>query len=245
MNEENRCQCSFTTRQEPAGRSASRPAGFYAPITPRAGRAEGYRFGTHPAKHSGDRSASSLALLLFCLLSLSLLFALAASRSEAAAVTASAYRTAMNSGGDESSSGKADDEDLGKLKLVSLPGMLTVFAPSDSPIMPLPMSGSSVEGDLTAKVYAPAGTEVVSVLDGTVKSVTAGGAEGGVVTVSHSGGIEITFYGLRDIRVERGQPVLQRSVLGYTAGDVLRIRITKNGRPVDPSEFFGAAAGLS
>ncbi len=122
--------------------------------------------------------------------------------------------------------------------------MLTVFAPSDNPIAPLPMDRITVDDDLTVKVWAPAGTEVVSILDGTIKSVTEGGAEGGVVTVSHKGGYEVTFYGLRDIRVERGQPVLQRSVLGCTSGDVLRIRITKDGRPVDPTKFLGAAAKL-
>lgn len=241
MSEETRCRCSFTTRNTPAGptpRSLGR-----APASGGSARKPGAAGKAAGRKCSGDRSAASLALLLFCLLSLSLLFALAASRSEAA-VTASAYRTAINSNGDDRST-ERDDDDLGKLKLVRLPGMLTVFAPQDSPIMPLPMDNSAVSGDLTVKVYAPAGTEVVSILDGTVKSVTEGGAEGGIVTVSYTGDVEATFYGLRDIRVERGQPVLQRSVLGRTAGDTLRIRITKNGRPVDPIEFLGAGAGLS
>ena len=50
-----------------------------------------------------------------------------------------------------------------------------------------------------------------------------------------------------DIGTSTTQCVFSRLTLSNTASSfsVPRIRITKNGRPVDPSEFFGAAAGLS
>lgn len=240
-NEENRCRCSFTTKEEPARSAAYAPGpGQRLGFAPSGGRAPQYRATRRAPKGSG---AGSLALLLFCLLGLSLLFALAAADSDMPAVTAAAYRTAQNAESDRTGEDDADGE-LGKLRLIGLPGMLTVFAPSDTPIQPLPMDRITVDDDLTVKVYAPAGTEVVSVLKGTVKSVVTGGTEGGVVTVSHAGGIEITYYGLKDIRVERGQPVLQRSALGVTEGDVLRIRVTKDGRPINPADYLGAAAKL-
>lgn len=183
--------------------------------------------------------ASGIALLLASLCAFSLLFAFWASHSPLPGETLAVFNEAM--GGNERSEG--DDERLGRLKLVELPGMLTVFAPSDSPIMPLTAEAIDLHDDLTVGIAAPAGTEVFSMLSGTVKSV-ADGSEGSVVTVSHSDGIEITYYGLRDVLVERGQPVLQRTVLGTLKRDTLYIRVTKDGRPIDPVEFLGPRARL-
>ena len=89
----------------------------------------------------------------------------------------------------------------------------------------------------------------VSQINGLIKNVIDGdlpdgGSAGGIVTVSHAGDVEISYYGLVDIRVERGQPVLQRTVLGVLRGSVLYIRVTRSGRPVDPLDFLGVKARL-
>ncbi|MBQ7061529.1 MAG: M23 family metallopeptidase [Clostridia bacterium] len=180
--------------------------------------------------------------LLVCIAAFSLLLALKLSGAERNAV---AVFGSGSEGADES-----DDARLGKLKLISLPGLITVFAPSDRPILPLKTEGGTVRDDMIARICAPAGTEVLSVLEGRVRSVSTvpGGDEGapfgGSVTVSHDGGIEITYYGLGTIAVERGQRVLQRTVLGTLERDILFLRVTKDGRPIDPLEYLGVAARL-
>ena len=137
------------------------------------------------------------------------------------------------------------DDTLGKLQLVQLPSILEVFAPSDSPIPPLKMSNAVVdEESYTAKIYAQSGTQVSSVLAGTVKSVVPGDTLGGCVVVSHAGDIEVYYYGLGEIFVERGQPILQNSSIGTVSGDVLYLRVTKAGRPIDPFEFLGIKAEI-
>lgn len=91
---------------------------------------------------------------------------------------------------------------------------------------------------MVAKIYAGEGTPVLSALDGTVKTVSFDETLGGSLTVFSSDDIEITYYGLRDICVERGQPVVQRSILGNMQRDYICVKITKAGRPIDPFDFW-------
>ena len=133
----------------------------------------------------------------------------------------------------------------GRLQLVQLPSILTVFAPSDNPIRPVQSDSVIVDNDsMVAKIYAGEGTPVLSALDGTVKTVSFDEGLGGSLTVFSSDDIEITYYGLRDICVERGQPVVQRSILGNMQRDYICVKITKAGRPIDPFDFFGIKANL-
>ncbi len=198
---------------------------------------------TFPAPTARVRRKSSapsalLALFLAAVCAFSLLFALELSKSELPNELAGL--SAM--GPDEGE--ESGEERLGRLKLIEAGGMIEVFAPSDRPILPLAFDAGLIQDDMTARIYAEAGTEVFSILGGTVKSVSVGSGEGGVVTVAHEGDIEVTYFGLGSVLVERGQPVLQRTVLGTLQNDVLYLRITKAGRPVDPLAFLGAAARL-
>ena len=183
----------------------------------------------------------AFAFLIACVTAFSVLFAVKLSGAERSALAV--FRSAKEGGNDGE-----EDEKLGRLKLISAPGLVTVFAPSDRPIMPLAAEGGAVGGDMLARIWAPAGTEVYSVLPGTVRSVSdapdGGATFGGMVTVAHEGGIEITYYGLGSIAVERGQKVLQRTLLGTLEKDVLFLRVTKDGRPIDPLEFLGVSARL-
>ena len=136
-----------------------------------------------------------------------------------------------------------DAEDLGRLKLVELPSIIEIFSRSDRPV--LPVSGNKAvlsEDNFTAKIYAPAGTQISSVLDGTVKSVNPFSERGGLVIISHKNDVDIYYYGLSEISVERGQPVLQGSSLGILGSDILYLRVTRGGAPVDPFEFLGIKA---
>lgn len=181
------------------------------------------------------------ALFLAAVCAFALFFALELSRSDLSGETLAVAASAMGPDTGEESG----EERLGRLKLIEMSNFIEVFAPSSSPILPLAMDGGTVGDDMTARIYAPAGTEVFSVLAGTVRSVATGtDGTGGVVTVAHEGDIEVTYYGLDSVLVERGQPLLQRTVLGTLRADVLYIRITKAGRPVDPLEFLGVKARL-
>ena len=200
-----------------------------------------------PSSPAPRRAASSaghavrLALLLAGICAFSLVFALTLTNSSLPGETLAVFKSAMDGAGAD----ERTDEQLGRLQLVRLPGLLSVFAPSDAPILPLSIQKSATDADETARLYSTSGAEVLSVLSGTVRSIDpVGSGRGGSVTVAHSGGIEITYSGLSEILVERGQPVVQRTKLGRLALDVLYIKITRDGRPVDPLEFLGAAARL-
>lgn len=146
-----------------------------------------------------------------------------------------------NRGHDEAN--EETEETLGKLKLVQLPSILEVFAPSDVPIPPLAMEQAVVDDEnYIAKIYAPSGTEVVSMLPGTVKTITTDETLGGCISVSCEDDIEIFYYGLTDIQVEQGQPILQNSRLGLVANDILCLKVLHRGRPIDPFEFLGIKA---
>lgn len=189
--------------------------------------------------------AGYFIMLMLAILGFSLVFALKLASGDEAVAT---FNAMLGAAGDETGD-ETGDEQLGRLRFVQFPGLLTVFAPSDSPVMPVKSEQSIVDDSLTARIYALPGTEAVSALDGTVRSIDEYGTgeafyKGGSVTIAHSGGVEITYYGLAPISVERGQPVLQRTVLGLLAGDTLFIRVMRNGRPVDPLEFLGVKARL-
>ncbi|MBQ3938032.1 MAG: M23 family metallopeptidase [Clostridia bacterium] len=189
----------------------------------------------------GPSPSALFAVFLAAVCAFSLFFALELSRSDLSGETLAVLASAAQSDPGEESG----EERLGRLKLIEMSNFIEVFAPTDSPILPLAMDSGFVNDDLTAKIYAAAGSEVFSVLAGTVRSVQAGtDGAGGIVTVAHSGDIEVTYYGLDTVLVERGQPLLQRTVLGTLRGDVLYIRVTKAGRPVDPLEFLGVRARL-
>lgn len=195
-------------------------------------------------KNSGFRRSIGFIMLILCASAASLLLAMRIADENMSPnglpVIGALY--ASNSLEDDNSSESRAD---GRLQLVQLPSILAVFAPSGNPVRPIQSDNMIVDNnDMVAKIYVEKGTDVVSALDGTVKTVSLSDSLGGFLTVSSADDIEITYYGLSDICVERGQPVVQRSILGKAQQDFIRIRITKAGRPVDPFDFFGIKANL-
>ncbi|MBR5947350.1 MAG: M23 family metallopeptidase [Clostridia bacterium] len=187
---------------------------------------------------SAAAQAGKFAVLLACVCAFSLLFALKISNSDMSGETLAVFRSAMNGSGGE----ETEEERLGRLKLVQLPGLLSVFAASDLPVAPLSTEQAITDDSFTARLFSSPGTEVVSMLSGTVRSVDPAGEHGGSVTVACKNGVDITYMGLGEILVERGQPVLQRTALGRLSGEILYLRVTRDGAPIDPLEFLGTAA---
>ena len=140
----------------------------------------------------------------------------------------------VNEGKQESGS------NLGKLKFVELPSIIDVFAPSDSPVMPVNALDIRLtdEGESLAVVTA-VGAEVVCPADGRVKAVGEDPELGKYVSVAVDGDIEFTIYGMGEIGVEEGQPVKQRQKLGNALGASVTIRAWRSGRPIDLKGFFG------
>lgn len=194
---------------------------------------------------SGKRPIAQLILLGCCTAGFMLLFVFKIIGGTSMPDVIAAMRELTNAGNEQEEQGEAE-EAPGRLKLVQLPSIIEVFSPSDSPILPLAFDRAIVEDtSLIAKLYAPSGTEVVSMLAGTVKSVSVDEELGGCVVVQSEGDIEIYYYGLNNISVEDGQPVLQNSTLGSVANDIICLRVFERGRPIDPLDFLGIAAEIS
>ena len=189
---------------------------------------------------SAAAQVGKFAVLLACVCAFSLLFALKTANSGMPGEALAVFRTAANGSGGE----EAEDERLGKLKLVQLPGLLSVFAASDRPIAPLSAEQAITDDSFTARLFSTPGTEVLSMLSGTVRSIDPAGEHGGSVTVACKNGVAVTYMGLGEILVERGQPVLQRTALGRLSGEILYLQVTKDGAPIDPLEFLGTAARI-
>lgn len=190
------------------------------------------------AEPSAAAQAGKFAVLLACICAFSLIFALKMANSDMQGETLAVFRSATS----ESNGEETDEETLGRLKLVRLPGLLSVFAASDSPIAPLSAEQAITDDSFIARLFSSPGAEVISMLSGTVRSVDPAGEHGGSVTVACKNGVDITYMGLGEILVERGQPVLQRTALGKLSGEILYLRVTKDGAPMDPLEFLGTAA---
>lgn len=186
---------------------------------------------------SAAAHAAGFVGLLACVCVFSLLFALKLASSDLPGESIAVFRSAMDGG-----SAEEDDEQLGRLRLVQLPGLLSVFAASDTPVAPLSSEQAVTDDSFTASLFSSPGAEVIAMLSGTVRAIDPVSEHGGSVTVACKNGLEITYMGLSEITVERGQPVLQRTELGKLEGEVLYLRVTKDGRPIDPLEFLGTAA---
>lgn len=128
-------------------------------------------------KTLGFRRVFGFMMLIICASAASLLLALRMSESGSlvsgdtvdSTAVFSPLRFASNNSPDDAAKGD-DSRATGRLQLVQLPSILTVFAPSDNPIRPVQSDSVIVDNDsMVAKIYAGEGTPVLSALDGTVK----------------------------------------------------------------------------
>jgi len=95
---------------------------------------------------------------------------------------------------------------------------------------------------------AQPGERVMSIADGTVKSIAHDEMYGTVVTISHDNGIESSYYNLMpNVLVAEGDNVAVNEVIGGLGSDALfesnedphlHIEITKDGVMIDPAEIL-------
>ncbi|MBO4384774.1 MAG: M23 family metallopeptidase [Clostridia bacterium] len=132
-----------------------------------------------------------------------------------------------------------EEETPGKLKFVSLPSIIEVFAPSSGPVLPVTALSFEAEGSGGLSIVAPVGSEVVSPAAGRIKTVGVDPDFGRFVSVVTDGDMEFAIYGFDEIAVEEGQPIRVRQKLGTLKGSAVTVRAWKSGRPVDLAELFG------
>ncbi len=135
-----------------------------------------------------------------------------------------------------------ESEDLGKLKFVSLPGIISVYAPSEK--LQTPLANATVEfGDSYAVFTAKADQEIFSMISGNVRYISEDSKLGGlcVSIISPADDTELIFSGLNNCMLEEGQRVLQGDSIGAALeAEEVFVRLLKGGRPVD-LEYIGAA----
>ncbi len=101
-------------------------------------------------------------------------------------------------------------------------------------------------------ISAPEGTTVLSVLDGTVSSVTEDELMGLTVTVSHENGLETVYSALEALAdgVQEGAPLLQGQAVGALGnsassessdGAHLHFEVKKDGKSVNPQSYMGGS----
>lgn len=94
---------------------------------------------------------------------------------------------------------------------------------------------------------AEPGSEVKSALAGTVSLISSGENSTQIISINHGNGLESSYSGLKEVKVQSGQKIAENEVLG-TLGEYSRtngvlenhlyFKITKNGEPLDPNIYW-------
>lgn len=136
---------------------------------------------------------------------------------------------------------KNDDETLGKLKFVELPGILEVFAGGDSLTQPIKFDSAALDETGTYLTLSGEPNAQVTVCGkGTVKSIGNDETLGKYIIVSHENDVEISYYGFDAVSVDEGQPVNRLDTLGrLTDTGKLCLNVKKSGAPQNPCEYLG------
>ncbi len=126
---------------------------------------------------------------------------------------------------------------LGKLRFVELPGIIQVFSSDARLKIGAEYNGYQLSADETVlTVSGIYSKSFASPADGTVKTVI-NQNDKTKIELSLDGDIVLSFSAIGETAVEEGQPVKNGDTL-YTAIESLDISMTKEGRPVNPSDYF-------
>lgn len=93
-------------------------------------------------------------------------------------------------------------------------------------------------------IKAPLGTEVVAAGNGTVVEAAVKGNWGKLIIIRHTEAYQTYYAHLDDFSVEAGDPVTAGQVIGhvgtsgYSTGPHLHYEVRKDGKPVDPADYF-------
>lgn len=132
-------------------------------------------------------------------------------------------------------------EEMGKLRFVALPSLLSVFSQKDQQIFPITCSTYTLlEDDTVVSLVPDQSQNVAAMEDCTVKAVGNEESKGKYVTLRSDGDKEWTLYGLREIRVEKGQPLFASDTIGTVEkGQTVYLTLRMEGRPQDMRALFG------
>ena len=126
---------------------------------------------------------------------------------------------------------------LGKLRFVELPGIIQVFSSDSRFRISTEYETYQLNNDETIlTVNGISSKEFASPADGTVKTVI-NQNDKAIIELSLDGDMVLIFSASGETAVEEGQPVKSGDTL-YTAIESIDISMTKEGRPVNPSDYF-------
>ena len=133
----------------------------------------------------------------------------------------------------QSVSGMNENDELGKLQFVELPGILEVFSSSYKQKLPI-KSRETTQNDNEIRVISDM-EQYVSVFGNCrVKR-----AENNTVELVFDGDIEVSYTADMSISVEEGQRLKEGDTIGkIAAGEELKLETKLAGRPVNPREVF-------
>ncbi|MBQ3551984.1 MAG: M23 family metallopeptidase [Clostridia bacterium] len=136
---------------------------------------------------------------------------------------------AISASGDELED--TDEGLFGRLKFVSIPGIIDVFGSIGE--MEAPVSYTNVElmqNGMLARFISTENAQVYCVKDGVVIAVSEDPLLGNYVTVMHDDDISTTYYGLGSVRCEINQPLKRKDSIG-SLGSIpsLYFKIVKQG----------------
>lgn len=141
----------------------------------------------------------------------------------------------------EGDSQETGDEDvLGRLRYVESGAVKSVFAASQRWRLPVAAGRMAlVEDETLLRITASAGKTVSVSAAGEVRALGADAALGDYVRVYHGSDLESVYYGLADIRVEEGQPLMPQDTLGKLGSNgTMHVAVLLNGAPQDPSKYL-------
>jgi len=126
---------------------------------------------------------------------------------------------------------------LGKLRFVELPGIIQVFSSDSRFRISTEYETYQLNNDETIlTVSGISSKSFASPADGTVKTVI-NQNDKTKIELSLDGDIVLSFSAIGETAVEEGQPIKSGDTL-YTAIESIDISMTKEGRPVNPSDYF-------
>ena len=94
---------------------------------------------------------------------------------------------------------------------------------------------------------AAAGTDVMSVFDGTVKSITTDSYYGTTVVIAHQDGFESVYKLLDEVTLKEGDSVEKGQVIGKVSGSALaevasgahlHLELYKDGEKINPMDYM-------
>ena len=148
-------------------------------------------------------------------------------------------------GTSEDSGSDTDGEVLGRLQFVSADAAQSVFSVNQRWTSPVAATEASLlPGGSVLSLKANAGDRVSVPAGGEVREIFEDPAYGTAVRISHGNGLESVYYGIADIRVEVGQPLLALDTLGVMPDtSTIYVTISQSGSSMDPTDYIDTSTG--